>query len=268
MTETKPLHAQLYDAMIERIRTGEWVQGERVPSEKSLIAEFGTSRGPVRQALAALRAEGMIVGGRGAPPRVQRLVPSQSFETFLSFTEWANHLGYVPGQQVIEAARRPATEEIARDLQLTEGDPVVEIVRLRLLDGKPAMLERSLFPFWVGKHLLTADLDRGSIYQHLSALYITPVRARHTIDAVAAHQLDAEWLGVVPGNPLLRARRIAFDAHGALIEVADDRYLPSMATFVIENSAAHRTPITREPVGSSPEPREPVRPASLIKEHA
>lgn len=114
MTTPFTLHAQLYDEMLRRIRTGEWSAGEKVPSEKSLIAEFGTSRGPVRQALAALRAEGMIVGGRGAPPRVHRTAPHQSFDTFMSFTEWARELGLQPGQRVLERVKLPATEEQAR----------------------------------------------------------------------------------------------------------------------------------------------------------
>ncbi len=251
MTETRPLHAQIYEAMVERIRTGRWEQGARVPSEKSLIAEFGTSRGPVRQALAALRAEGMVTGGRGAPPRVQPFVPRQSFESFVSFTEWARHLGYTPGQRVVEAARRPAAELVSEELQLEPGDQVVEIIRLRLLDGNPAMLERSAFPLEVGRHLIAADLDRNSMYQTLAAAGMTPTRARHTIDAVAADELDAELLGTPQGSPLLRVRRVAYGPLGELIEVADDRYLPSMATFVIENSAQHATPRTRK----TPEPR-------------
>lgn len=250
MTLNQPLHVQLYDEMLERIRSGAWRQGDRVPSEKSLISEFGTSRGPVRQALATLRADGLITGGRGAPPRVQRPVPSQSFSTFLSFTEWAKVAGFVPGQRVIEVAKRPATEQIARELRIRPDEPVVEVVRLRTLDGAPAMFERSTFPLSIGGHLLTADLEANSIYYHLALERIIPVHARHVIDAVAAHQLDAEWLLVPPGSPLLRARRVSSDEDGSVIEYADDRYLPTMTTFAIENTAMHRTTLTREPAGS------------------
>lgn len=246
MATSNLLHAQLYEEMIRRIRTGAWQQGDKVPSERSLIAEFGTSRGPVRQALAALRAEGMISGGRGAPPRVQRTAPVQSFDTFMSFTEWARDLGYVPGQHVIEASRRPATERIAAELGVPSDAPIVEIIRVRSLDGKPAMLERSLYPYEIGRRLLSADLDGGSIYQALAAAGIVPVRARHVIDAIAAHPLEVEQLGVRPGGPLLRVRRLATNEYGTVIETADDRYLPNMANFAVENSAEHRIPLTRQ----------------------
>ncbi len=244
MTENSTLHARLYAEMVHRIRTGVWRPGERVPSEVSLVAEFGTSRGPVRQALAALRAEGMIAGGRGAPPRVQHTAPAQSFETFMSLTEWARELGLTPGQRVIEASRRPASEEIARELRIAPDSPVVEVIRVRLLDDKPAMLERSLFPYDVGRFLLAADLSE-SLYQILRTAGIVPMRARHVIDAVAAHPLEVEQLRIPPGAPLLRVRRLAYDELGSVIETADDRYLPTMATFAIENRAQHRTPLAR-----------------------
>lgn len=244
MPSSLPLHSRLYAELSARIHSGAWPEGERVPSEKHLSEEFEVSRGPVRQALAALRAEGMIVGGRGAPPRVHRTVPAQSFDTFMSFTEWARALGSEPGQRVIESARRLAGPEAASELGVEPGEPIVEIVRLRSLNNTPAMLERSRFPVRVGAALLAADLDSGSIYQHMRAQDTAPVRARHLIDAVAADPLDATWLAVPAGSPLLRVRRTAQDQEGRTVEVADDRYLPGTATFAIENATRHSAQVT------------------------
>lgn len=255
MTPTPPLHVQLYEEMIRRIRTGEWRAGDKVPSEKSLTEEFKTSRGPVRQAFAALRAEGMIVGGRGAPPRVQHTAPAQSFDTFMSFTEWARHLGYEPGQRVVHVEATEATEQQARDLQVAPDAPLVQLVRLRLLDGRPAMLERSVYPYETGRELLSADLQNNSVYQTLGAFGWAPVRARHVIDAIAAAALEAEQLHTALGTPLLRVRRLAFDSNGVVLEAADDRYLPSMSSFVIDNTAPQHTPLMRQapgPLGVAP----------------
>lgn len=245
MSSKQPLHEQLYAAMAERIRLGHWPEGERVPSEKALEEEFGTSRGPVRQALARLRAEGLIVGGRGAPPRVQRAVPAQSFDTYMSFTEWAEELGRVPGQKTIEVTRRLADERLARDLRIEPDSPVVEVVRLRTFDDEPVMLERSAYALDIGKHLLAVDLDTHSIYQTLQEQGITQTRARNVIDAIAASAFDAQWFGIEVGSPLLRVRRIAFDEAGSVVDVVENHYLPSKATFAVENIRDQRTPLSR-----------------------
>ena len=235
--------------MMRRIRTGEWRAGDKVPSEKSLTEEFGTSRGPVRQAIEALRSQGMIVGGRGTPPRVQHTAPALSFDTFQTFTSWARQLGYVPGQRVIRIEKAHASETQARELQLHPDAPLVEVVRLRMLDERPAMLERSLFPYLIGKPLLNADLSHDSIYETLAKIGIAPVRARHIIDAVGAPALESEQLHVALGTPLLRVRRITYDERGSVLEAADARYLPSMTSFVIDNSVEPEQLRMRPPTG-------------------
>lgn len=243
--EDVPLHQRLGVEFQRRIDSGEWPEGRPVPSESQLCAEFGTSRGPVRQALALLRREGSLIGGRGKPPVARRAAPSQPFATFLSFTQWARGIGREPGQLTIEVARRRACPDSAARLGIAEGAPVVELVRLRLLDGVPAMLERSTFVHEVGRALFDFDPDTGSIYEELLRREVDLHHARHTIDAVAASPEDAEHLDIGIGDPLLRVRRLTTSSRGVPLEDADDRYLPAMATFTIENTVEGRTTIGR-----------------------
>ena len=232
----RALHQRIGDELRRRIFDGELVVGDAVPSEAQLAAEFGASRGTVRQALAGLRGEGLIGGGRGRPPVVRSAVASQPFGTLLSFTSWARQLGRVPGQRTIELARRGAGEVAADALDLAPGDPVVEVLRLRLLDGRPAMLERATFVEDVGRLLFELDPDAGSIYAHLTEQGVDLAGARHTFDAVAAGATDAELLGIAAGAPLLRERRRAVSSSGQPLEYGDDRYRPDVVTFTVENA--------------------------------
>ena len=241
----QPLHRRVTEELRARIGSGEWPVGMQLPSEAALCREFGTSRGPVRQALATLRAEGVVVGGRGRAPVVGRFVPSQSFSTFTSFTEWARSIGKAPGQRTLELAKRPATSVVAGLLRLGEGGAVIDVLRVRSLDGVPTMVERASFILEVGLHLADFDCDSGSLHAHLTSRGIDLRRARHTIDAVAANRLDAEVLGIATGSPLLRERRLTCDGAGRPLCVAEDRYRPELANFAIENEVDRRTPLTR-----------------------
>lgn len=240
-----PLHQRLSEEFRERIRSGVWAAGSQLPSEAELCREFGTSRGPVRQALAALRAEGTVTGGRGKPPMVRGEVHSQSFSTFMSFTEWAHSIGRVPGQRTLEVARRAPGAEAARQLELEAGDAVVEVLRLRTLDGVPAMIERTSFVLEVGRLLFDFDPDTGSIFAYLKGQGVDLSRARHTIDAVAADAQDAELLEREPGIPLLRERRVTLSEDGRKLEYSDDRYLPELTNFTVDNSVQQRTSLVR-----------------------
>ena len=232
----EPHHRRVAQALRQRIARGALPVGEPLPSEAQLCAEFKVSRGPVRQALATLRAEGAIGGGRGKPPVVRDRPPAQPFETLLSFTAWARGLGREPGQRTLELARRPARADAADVLGLDEGEPVVELLRLRLLDGRPVMLERTVFVEPVGRLLFEADPDAGSVFGYLTERGVDLSVARHVFDAVAADPTDVELLEVAPGAPLLRERRRTSSVAGEPREFSDDRYRPELVTFAIENA--------------------------------
>jgi len=231
-----PIHARVADELRGRIHRGELVPGTALPSEARLGAEFGASRGTIRSALAALRREGLIDGSQGRPPVVRDAVASQPFENLLSFTAWAEQLGRTPGQRTIEVARRAMSGLAALELGLEPGTLGVDILRVRLLDGEPVMVERATFVEPVGRLLFDFDPDSGSVYAHLAAAGVDLRSARHTFDAVPADELDAGLLGVPAGAPLLRERRRATSADGTPLEYGEDRYRPDRVTFTIDNS--------------------------------
>lgn len=244
---TEPRHAALARELRRRIAHGELAQGAPLPSEATLGAEFGVARGTVRQALSTLRVEGVVAGGRGRPPVVRTGPAPQRFETFMSFTRFAVEAGHVPGQRTLEVARRGADEVAASALDLPVGAPVVQVLRLRLLDGCPAMLERSTFVLEVGRHLFAVDTDAGSIYAALTERGADLHAARHVVDAVAADADDARLLEVDTGAALLRETRRVTTAEGVPLEHAQDLYRPDRVTFTIDNSVGARPAVVRRP---------------------
>jgi GntR family transcriptional regulator len=241
-----PLHRTLADELRTRIRSGAIGVGEALPSEAELCREFSASRGPVRQALAALRDEGLIGGGQGRRPVVLDAVPAQPFESFLSFTRRAELTGHVPGQRLHEIALRHPSPAVAAALGLEPEDYAVQLIRLRLLDDRPAMLERMTYVEKVGRALLDADLNAGSIYALLTGQGVDLHAARHTFDAVAADELDASLLDVEVGHPLLRERRLTWDSAGDALEWSEDRYRPDVATVTVTNTRSGRGGFARE----------------------
>lgn len=260
-----PLHARIAADLRSRILSGELAVGEPVPSEAELQAQWHGSRAPVRQALGALRAEGLIAGGRGKPPVVQKQRLGQPFDSLLSFTRWVQSLGRRPGQRTVEIARRPADTTIAGHLGIAPGDHVIQLRRLRLLDDEPVMVERTTLTLRYGSGLFGHDPDAGSIYEFLIDRGLRIGVARHVIDAVPADEDDRALLGVALGAPLLREQRIARTADGEVFEYSDDRYLPTRVTFAIDNAPDGRPALGRtRPDNISENSIDPIR--ELIKE--
>lgn len=243
-TDHVQLHELIANDLRKQISTGGLPPGTPLPSEADLCKKFGASRGPVRQAVGALKAEGLVSSGRGRRSIVLESTPAQPFDVLYSFTQWCLDSGFEPGQQTDWMVRSRAETVTAAALDITEGDPVVSLLRLRTLDRRPAMVERLLYPIWVGQHILSFDPDSGSIYQRLSDQGVEIHHATRVIDAVAADEDDARLLQVNIGTPLLRMRRRAFTRDGRPVEDSDDRYLPDMTNFVLTTVRGSTPPFT------------------------
>src|SRR5688500_3774647 len=64
--------AAIYDGIVGRIWSGELAENTRLPSEIDLSRRFGVSRPVVREALARLRDDGLIVSRQGSGSYVTR----------------------------------------------------------------------------------------------------------------------------------------------------------------------------------------------------
>jgi len=77
---------KIYGDILNQILEGEYKEGERLPTEHALAERFDTSRPTVREALARLRADGIIVTRHGSgttvarrpDPNVRRFAPLES----------------------------------------------------------------------------------------------------------------------------------------------------------------------------------------------
>jgi len=58
--DAQPLYIQVANIIKERIENGTWRDGDSIPPEKALCAEFDIARGTLRQALQLLKAEGYL----------------------------------------------------------------------------------------------------------------------------------------------------------------------------------------------------------------
>jgi GntR family transcriptional regulator len=244
VTDLRPLHQRLADDLRGDIDTGHYARGSRLPSEHELAGRHSVARGTVRQALSTLRAEGAIAGRRGARPVVLGPARTQSFSELQSFTSWARALGDRPAGNVVELGLRQATDDEANALGLAGGAEVLGLLRVRLLSGRPVMIERTAFPARIASLVAGADLGDGSIYEHLARHGVEVAQARHVIDAIAAGTVDANLLGIPRRAPLLRDRRLGLGPDGAPIEWSDDRYRPEAVAFGVDNAAA-ASPLTR-----------------------
>lgn len=240
----EPRYRHVAEELRHAINEHAYGPGGRLPSEQALAEQFAVSRGTIRQALMLLRHDGLVTSRRGSRRIVLDDAPVQDFAQMQSFARWARSIGETPSGQVARQGWEPASEQEQRQLRIGPNARVLRVLRLRLLSGAPAMLERTAYPEPVGLLLEHLPEDTVSVTEILEQRGIFVADAEHTIDLARAEPEDAELLGCDPGDPLLRERRRSTDPAGVPLEWSEDRYLPGRIAFVVHNSLAS-TPLAR-----------------------
>jgi GntR family transcriptional regulator len=207
-----PFYFQLKQILLGQLRAGDWRPGDRLPGDHQLCQIYDVSRTVVRQALTELETEGVIerVKGRGTFVAVERT--SESLVQVLTglyedvSARGAHLRSKVRRQEVV-----PADEQVAAQLALNAGAPVLMIERLRFVDAEPWVMVTSHLPYDIAPGLADDDLSEQSLYGLLKDKYgVQLTRARRGVEAVAAQKDLAHILGIAVGDPLLKLRSLSY----------------------------------------------------------
>ncbi|APT92100.1 hypothetical protein CPHO_03430 [Corynebacterium phocae] len=206
------------------IANGNLKPGDFFPSEAELCEQFDTSRGPVRQAMATLRAQGAISSGRGRRSVVLGNFTAENFESTYSASARYNECGLKVSQKILVLGRVPAPEEAASALSIPEGESIVYLKRLRSLDDEIRMIQEHYFPLDVGRHIMGFDDTDPSLHRMLASAGVPVDNVNRVLRTIRANKEDAELLGVKEGEPLWYVRLYLHDHNGEPVEYGRYKY--------------------------------------------
>jgi DNA-binding GntR family transcriptional regulator len=141
MTQGKaqPAYATLASDLRQRITTGEYPPGGMIPSESALMETYGVARGTVRQALAELEGEGLVVSQMGRGRRVQGQAaadakPGTRYEDVANQLRAAIKSGEftpdvrLPGEPVLAGRFGAARITVRKALELLQQEGLIVVV--------------------------------------------------------------------------------------------------------------------------------------------
>lgn len=221
----EPLYVKIINHVLDKISSGAWKVGDKLPTEDELQAQFSVSRGTVRRALSELESMGLIIRRPALGTFVTSPTPRlpKALGEIISFTEQLRDAGLTPGTEVLFAGLIPASEAEGRVMEAFadtgEDNHVVHIKRLRRGNDLPFAIQSAYFL----PEEIPGILD-GQDLQHLFKLYQesygrTVVNADERMQVRGALPEEAKLLEMEPGQPVLVRDRISYDQDGRVFEV-------------------------------------------------
>ncbi|GIF51512.1 GntR family transcriptional regulator [Asanoa ferruginea] len=216
---------QAYESLTRDLVVGRYAPGSRLPGERDLAVQLGVSRATLRLALSRLESEGTLQRSAQRGWFVPTQVLGEPPSTLQSFTEMARSRGLRPTARVMRQEGRPASMDEATKLRIAPAAPVIEIDRLRGMDGTPVCFDVVVLPENRAAALATADLTDASLYDALRRhCGIEVHRSTYTLMAESADAELARLLGITPGAPVLVGDEVAYTADGTPVLIGHNKY--------------------------------------------
>lgn len=200
----------------------------------------------VRQAVAELKAEGLVIAehGRGVfvrnRPTVRRLASDRFARrhreagkaAFLAETE---SLG-TPGVDQLEVGQVMAGERVAQRLKLRKTAKVVRRDRRYLIDEVPVELATTYVPLTIARGTLITSQDTGpgGVYARIEEAGIQLGSFTEEIGARMPTPEERRRLSLPEGTPVITVTRVAYDVERRPVEMTDT--VKSAPSYVLEYS--------------------------------
>jgi len=229
-----PKYIRIRDWLLDRILSSGLTRGDRLPSEHDLIRQFDVSRVTVRQALEALREDGIVESHHGKGWFLRRVCAVQNLGRLLGFGEMLAPMGVQTRSEVLEVAECEAPEAVAAAFALEAGTRLTRIARLRIAGGRVMSYDLSYFPLDIGRRLQQQDLARQDIFVLIErALGIPLGFADVTLEMTPAEAEPAARLHVGVGTALFKMTRLTHDCRGMPIDFEYVYGLPESHVFKV-----------------------------------
>jgi GntR family transcriptional regulator len=186
----------------------------------------------VRHAISGLVSGGLLYRRHGKGTFVGDPKVTRRFAKLTGFSEDVVARKHRPGVRTLALRKLVTPPEAAQALGLKAHEDVVLVHRLRLVDDRPAAIQRSYLVAELVPGLENMDEEFPSLYQLLRARFrLTLNHADQLIEARQATAAEAHLLNIAARAPVVQVVRTTFLDDGRPVELARMVYRADLFEF-------------------------------------
>lgn len=206
--------------------------GSRLPAEPILCEEYGVSRITLRHAVDGLIADGHLIREQGkgtfvVEPQYRLRYRERFADAVTGFYAQQHNEGFTVTTSVLKQRVVLAGEPVASQLNINPADAVVELTRIRFVNGVLHHLVVTYLPFARFPDTMEVDFTDGSLYGHLKQAHGVALSRNDLLVSIeAAPQLVSDALDVPVGEKLLKVASTVFDADDVAVAYGTSHFTP------------------------------------------
>jgi GntR family transcriptional regulator len=196
-----PKYVSIAEEIMEKINSGMNV-GERIYSEKEIMDKYGVSSTTARKSLEVLRHGNIVERIQGKGTFVINKKVFRSLRKIISYTENMKKQGIVPSTKVIEKKILTKYTEYHKKLQLSPGDSVLKLKRVKYGDGIPLVVDCRYISLKHCPDIYKKDFNI-SLYELYEQYNIKIAHSKQYLELSLLNETDAKLLNCKKGDPVI-----------------------------------------------------------------
>jgi GntR family transcriptional regulator len=213
-----PMYHQLKELVLEKIESGEWSPGHKLPTEAELSYEYGVSRITVRHAMQLLQNQGLLERKQGRGTFVAQPKVAHDLTAMYRDGLTVKEMGRQPQLQLVGLELKKPAASVAAKLNLPVSDKVYEMKRLLLGDNEPLMLIASWLPAARFPDFPDHELDSRTMGSVMREYGIMEAFQHKEVEVTLLDEEEAALLQTTPGAPALLLTYVNYLPNGEPIE--------------------------------------------------
>jgi len=233
---TTPLYSQLINVIKSKIKNGQFVVGDLLPSEAELCLEYNLSRSTVRHAMTELENEGLVIRRRGKGTFISEPKINRKVDEIYSFSKEMRYLGLEPSSKILDFRKTKIDIDLQEHAEINYlEENAYKIVRLRLANSEPLLLETTYIPMYVIPDLTQEMLGERSLYGLIyERTGFKPSEAEETYESVIIDKESAKLLGCKQNSSGFYIERKTWMKNGAVFELLHSIMRGDRSRFVLK----------------------------------
>jgi len=209
----EPIYQQLINILRPLIQGSEYEVGDKFLTENEISIRYEISKNTVNKAVTSLIGEGLLEFKKGLGTFIKLKNSQYDLHSLISFTKMAESIGKTPTTKVLEFKKIKCSEvdkEVRAALQIDENNQLYFMKRLRLLNGKPSIVEIRYVDASLSPGLQKKDVTLSIIAMWMDKYNLKLAGADQTLRAVLLNEENAELLNEKKGDPAIERESIGF----------------------------------------------------------
>jgi GntR family phosphonate transport system transcriptional regulator len=229
------LWRQIAETLANDIKAQVFGPGQRLPTEAELAERFAVNRHTVRRGIAFLEQEGVLRVEQGRGTFVQERVVDYRLGKRTRFSENIEKQSRIPSGEIVRAMVMAAEADVARNLHIRKGAPVVLIENVGKVDGRPISVAAHHFPARRFPDIIDHYKRSRSVTKALAHYGIEDYTRKETrITARLPSASESRLLELPRSQPVLVIEAINIDPEGRVIEYGWTRMAAERAQLVVQ----------------------------------